>query len=133
MILIHRSLKRSEDYMRSLKSIFEVNCKTIDGVFECFNNIKNQGFILKIFESFYERKDLAIWIFESKDKKIKVGYSTLSNVDESNCWIDENQVNFKIYPIVTEIKREIMADILESVKKYYNLNEVIEIPETFKI
>lgn len=38
MILLHRSLKRSEDYMRSMRRLFEVNCKTIDGVIETFNN-----------------------------------------------------------------------------------------------
>ena len=38
MIIVHKSLKRSDDIVRSLKRYFEVNCKSIDVVIETFNN-----------------------------------------------------------------------------------------------
>lgn len=133
MILIHKSLKRSEDYMRSMKRLFEVNCKTIDGVIECFNNKKGQGFMIKVFCSYNPDNDLAVWFYESKDRKIKIAYSTRSNVDEFNSWIELGKVNFKTYPIVKNIKRDVLTDILETIKSYYNLNEEIEMPKSFSI
>ncbi len=133
MILLHRSLKRSEDYMRSMKRLFEVNCKTIDGVIETFNNKNGQGFMLKIFCSYKPENDLAVWFYESADRKIKIAYSTRSNVDEFNSWKEPEKVNFQVYPIVKDIKREVIADILKIIKSYYNLDEEIEMPKSISI
>ena len=134
MILMHKSLKRSEDIVRSLKRFFEVNCKTIDGIIETFNNSIGQGFILKTFQSYDKSNDLVIWIFESlKDKNIQVGYGNHSNLDEYNNWIDKNNVNFKYYPIVADVKKEIVLNIYDNIKKYYDLNEEIEMPKKINI
>lgn len=134
MILLHRSLKRSEDIMRSMKRFFEVNCKTIDGVIETFNNKIGQGFILKVMQSYNRDTDLVIWMFESlKDKNIQLGYSNHANVDEHNNWINKDLVNFKTYPIVKDIKREVVQNIFDNIKEYYGLNEEIEYTKEFKI
>ncbi len=123
MILMHKSLKRSEDIMRSLCRYCEVNFKSIDGVIETFNNDIGQGYILKIYQSFNTSNDLAIWFFESlKDKNIQVAYSIQKNIDGLNNWIDKEKVNFKIYPIKSEIKKTIIEDIHDIVGDYYGLN-----------
>lgn len=128
MIVFHKSLKRSDDIVRSLKWHFEVNCKSIDAVIETFNNCLEQGYMIKILKSYNRDNDLAIWIYESlKDKNIKVAYGTLSNVDKNNNWIDEKMINFKEYPIVAEIKKKIIQNIFNNVREYYGLNEVIKI------
>lgn len=128
MILFHKSLKRSDDIIKSLKRYFEVNCKSIDGVIETFNNVNEQGYMLKVFQSYNRDNDLAIWIYESlKDKNIKVAYGTLANVDKNNNWIDASKVNFKEYPIVSEIKKQIIRNIHNNIKEYYGLNENIKI------
>jgi len=128
MILFHKSLKRSDDIIKSLKRYFEVNCKSIDGVIETFNNVNEQGYMLKVFQSYNRDNDLAIWIYESlKDKNIKVAYGTLANVDRNNNWIDASKVNFKDYPIVSEIKKQIIRNIHNNIKEYYGLNESIKI------
>lgn len=131
---MHKSLKRSDDIMRSLHRYFEVNLKSIDGILEVFNNKIGQGYIFKIFESYNKNNDLVIWLFESlKDKNIQVAFSNHSNIDEHNNWIDKKKVNFKFYPIVTNIKREVIKDIDDIVKKYYGLNEEIEKSKEFLI
>ena len=50
MILMHKSLKRSDDIMRSLRNYFRINFKSIDGILEVFNNDIGQGYLFKIFQ-----------------------------------------------------------------------------------
>lgn len=134
MIVLHKSLKRSDDLMRSIKRNFEVNCKTISGVVECFNNKNLQGYIIKIFYSYNKDNDLVIWLYESlKDKNIQVAYSTLSNVDEFNNWIDKRRVNIKDYPIKAEIKSKIRQEVFDNVIKYYGLDEEIPMEKSINI
>lgn len=134
MILMHKSLKRSDDIMRSFRRFCEVNFKTLDGVLEVFNNEIGQGYVIKIFQSYNKSNDLVVWMFESlSDKNIQVAYSNHSNIDQHNSWIDKNKVNFKEYPIVKNIKRAVINDIYEIVKNYYGLTEEIEIPKGLSI
>lgn len=134
MIVLHKSLKRSEELVRSIRRKFECDCKAISGVMECFNNKDYQGYILKIMHSFNKDNDLVIWFYESlKDKNIQVAYSTVSNVDEFNNWIDKKQLNIKIYPIVKEIKRDIISDVFNNIMNYYGLDEQIEEEKSIKI
>lgn len=134
MIVLHKSLKRSDDLMRSIKRNFDVNCKTISGVIECFNNKNLQGYMIKIFHSFNRDNDLAIWLYESlKDKNIQVAYSTVSNVDEFNNWVDKKKVNIKEYPIQAEIKSKIRQEVLDNVIKYYGLDEEIPMEKSISI
>lgn len=134
MILLHKSIKRSEDYVRSLKKLFEINCKTIDGVIETFNNGREQGFVIKIYNSYNRDSDLCIWLFESLDEKnIQIAYGTHSNIDKQNNWIEKKKNNFKEYPIITDIKVRIIADLFDNIKKYYSLDEEISYETSFKI
>jgi len=134
MILMHKSLKRSDDNMRSLRRYCEVNFKTLDGVLEVFNNKIGQGYLIKVFQSYNKNNDLVVWMFESlSDKNIQVAFSNHSNVDENNNWIDKNKVNFKTYPIVKDIKKSVINDIYDIVKDYYGLNEEIEYSKGFSI
>ncbi len=85
MILMHKSLKRSDDIMRSLRRYFELNFKTIDGVLEVFNNKIGQGNLIKIFKSYNRSNDLVVWMFKSlNDKNIQIAFSNHSNIDEHN-------------------------------------------------
>lgn len=134
MILMHKSLKRSDDIMRSLRRFCEVNFKTLDGVLEVFNNRIGQGYLIKIFQSYNRNNDLVVWMFESlKDKNIKIAFSNHSNIDEHNNWIDKNKVNFKEYPVVKDIKKTIINDIYDIFKDYYGLNEEIEYTKEMNI
>lgn len=131
---MHKSLKRSDDIMRSLRRFFEVNFKTIDGVLEVFNNNIGQGYLMKIFQSYNRSNDLVVWMFESlNDKNIQIGFSNHSNIDEHNNWIDKNRVNFKIYPITKDIKKSVISDIYDIIKDYYGLNEEIEVSKELSI
>ena len=134
MILMHKSLKRSDDIMRSLRNYFRINFKSIDGILEVFNNDIGQGYLFKIFQSYNDNNDLVIWMYESlSDKNIKIAYSIHSNVDENNNWIDEDKVNFKEYPIVKDIKKKIIKDIYDTIRDYYGFDEEIEIPKELNI
>lgn len=134
MIIMHKSLKRSDDIMRSFRRFCEVNFKTLDGVIEVFNNKIGQGYLIKVFQSYNKNNDLVVWLFESlKDKNIKIAFSNHSNIDEHNTWIDKNKVNIKTYSIVKDIKKTIINDIYDIVKDYYGLNEEIEYTNDLKI
>lgn len=126
MILTHKSLKRSEDIMKSFRRFCEVNFKALDGVIEVYNNKIGQGYLIKIFQSYNKNNDLVVWIFESlAEKNIQTAFSTHSNIDNNN-WITKNKVNFKIYPIKKDIKKKIINDLYEIIKNYYGLNEEIK-------
>lgn len=131
---MHKSLKRSDDIMRSLRRYFELNFKSADGVIEVFNNKIGQGFVIKIFQSYNKNNDLVMWMYESlKDKNIQIAFSTHSNLDEHNNWISKDKVNFKAYRIVKNIKKSIITDIHDIIMDYYGLNEEIEMPKEFSI
>ena len=134
MLLLHKSLKRSDDIMRSFRRFCEVDFKTIDGVVEVFNNNKYQGYVIKLFQSYNENNDLAIWIFESQvDKNIVIAYSTRANIDDVNNWKKAKEVNCKSYPIKAEIKRKIISDMHQTISDYYGLNEEIEKPKSLQL
>ena len=127
MILTHKSLKRSEDIMKSFRRFCEVNFKALDGVIEVYNNKIGQGYLIKIFQLYNKNNDLVVWIFESlAEKNIQTAFSTHSNIDNNNNWITKNKVNFKIYPIKKDIKKKIINDLYEIIKNYYGLNEEIK-------
>lgn len=134
MIILHKSLKRSEELARSIRRKFECDGKAISGVMECFNNKDIQGYLLKIYHSFNKNNDLVIWLYESlKEKNIQVAYSTLSNVDEFNNWIDKEKLNIKEYPIIKEIKKDIVSEVFNNIINYYGLDERIEEDKSLKI
>lgn len=129
---MHKSLKRSDDIMRSMRRYFEVNFKTIDGILEVFNNNIGQGYLIKIFRSYNKRNDLVVWMFESlKEKNIQIAFSTHANIDKQNNWIEKDKVNFKTYPIIKDIKKSIIQDMHDIIKDYYGLNQDIEITKEF--
>ena len=130
MIILHKSLKRSDAIIKSLQSYFSIDFKSVDGIVEMFNNASEQGYILKIYRSYNRDNDLVIWIYESlKNMNIQLGYSNMSNVDENNNWIDKNKINFKVYPIVKNIKPVIINETVDNIIKYYNLDVEIEKPK----
>lgn len=134
MLLMHKSLKRSEDIMRSFRRYAEVNFKEIDGIIECFNNKIGQGYIIKIFDSYNKENDLVVWIFESlNEKNIQIAFSIHNNIDDQNNWINKEKVNFKRYPIKKDIKRNIILDVCDLIKDYYGFNEEIEQPKEINI
>ena len=92
MILMHKSLKRNDDIMRSFRRYCEDNFKTLDGVLKVFNNEIGQGYMIKIFQSYNKSNDLVVWMFELlSDKNIQVAYSNHSNIDHHNNWIDKKK------------------------------------------
>ncbi len=127
MLILHKSLKRSDDIIKSFRRMCEVDFKEIDGIIEVFNNKIGQGYLLKIFSTYNNYNDLVIWIYESLDeKKINVAFSSHANVDANNNWIDVENVNFKKYSIIKDIKIGIINDIKDIVGAYYGLNDKIE-------
>lgn len=127
MLILHKSLKRSDDIMKSFRRMCEVDFKEIDGIIEVFNNKIGQGYLLKIFSTYNNYNDLVIWIYESLDeKKINIAFSSHANVDANNNWIDVENVNFKKYSIIKDIKISIINDIKDIVGAYYGLNDKIE-------
>ena len=122
MLILHKSLKRSDDIMKSFRRMCEVDFKEIDGIIEVFNNKIGQGYLLKIFSTYNNYNDLVIWIYESLDeKKINVAFSSHANVDANNNWLDVENVNFKKYSIIKDIKIGIINDIKDIVGAYYGL------------
>lgn len=114
MILMNKSLKRSDDIMRSLRRNFEVNNKSIDGVLDVFYNKIGQGYLLKTYQSYNKSNDLVIWMFidsmrerlNKKDKEKRLLEQTIANHLRTlnsilNFWVSKKLLSVNPYNDVT--------------------------------
>ena len=62
MIVKHKCLNYSERVIKSVIDKCNKEFKGVDGILEVFNNSREQGFVLKIYDSFDPTYDTCIWV-----------------------------------------------------------------------
>jgi hypothetical protein len=119
MIKKHNSLVRAEKILNSFKNSTYQN-DTLDGVIEAFKQSNRQGYVLKIYKNYEPDSDICLWVYEDrKAKKIYVIQGTHNNCDELNNYCGYN-LSYKEYPIVSDIKRKIVDDMIKDVYSFYD-------------
>lgn len=93
MILWNQKLKKTIDLFRGVESEFRVRDINIDGVIESFNNGKEQGLVLVLYNKYNPNLDVCIWAYLPKERdcnnqmRIVVGKSKDRLPD--NTWSEE--------------------------------------------
>ena len=119
MIKKHNSLMRAERILNSFNNSTYYK-ENLVGVIEAFKQKDKQGYVLKIYKSYDPEQDVCLWIYEEmNNQKIYTIQGTRSNCDELNNFIGADLI-VKEYPIKTNIKKEIVKNLVDSVYSYYN-------------
>lgn len=69
MIVWNEKFKKSEDVIKAVINELYKEQLNIDGVVEIFNNGKEQGTILKVFDKYNPNLDMCIWVYMHSDRK----------------------------------------------------------------
>ena len=90
MIVWNEKVKKSEDVIKSvINELYKVQIN-IDGVAENFNNGKEQGSVLKLYDKYNPLIDLCLWVYlpsnRSMNNHIEVFVGKHINCNELNMW-----------------------------------------------
>lgn len=90
MIVWNEKIKKSEDIIKAVINELYKEVINTDGVVEVFNNGKEQGCLLKLFDKYNPNLDLCMWIFMPSDRKvnnqIEVVIGKHINCNKLNMW-----------------------------------------------
>lgn len=131
MIVWNEKLRRSEDVIKAvINQLYKENVST-DGVAESFNDGKEQGCVLKIFDKYNPVLDICFWIYLPSDRvtnnEMKVIVGKHLNCNEKNMWIGDDLEEFEFgNPKAREMHKEVRDFIIDYVKK--NLYKTREMP-----
>ncbi len=92
----------------------------LDGVVEVFKEYDKQGYIMKIFKTYDPDTDLCLWVYEDlNNKTIHTIRGNHNNCDNFNRCIGDG-LEYRQYPIVTDIKKKIVSNLTDDIYGYYN-------------
>ena len=125
MIVWNEKIKKSQDVINAvINQLYKDNINT-DGVAEIFNNGKEQGCVLKIYDKYNPNLDLCFWIYLPSDRNINNQISVVVgkhiNCNKLNMWdgVDLDSYTFED-PIAREMHKKIRDFILDSIKENMN-------------
>lgn len=119
MIKKHNSLTRAEKIINSfIISTYEND--NLDGVVEVFKETDKQGYVLKLYKAYDPGSDLCIWVYEDLNKRtIHTIMGNHNDCDEYNRCVGSD-LKYNEYPVITNIKKEIVSNLVEDIYSYYN-------------
>ncbi len=130
MIVWNEKVKKSQDVINAvINQLYKDNINT-DGVAEIFNNGKEQGCVLKIFDKYNPNLDLCFWIFmpnnRSVHNQISVVIGKHINCDKLNMWDGAELDSYTFEDkIAREMHKKVRDFILDSIKE--NMNKTRDI------
>lgn len=131
MIVWNEKVKKSEDVIRAvINQLYKENINT-DGVVEIFNNGKEQGCLLKIFDKYNPNLDLCFWIYMPEDRKINNEINVIIgkhiNCNKLNMWDGADLDSYTFSDVkAREMHNKVRDFVIDSVKE--NLNKTHDIP-----
>lgn len=132
MIVWNEKIKKSENVINAvINQLYKNNINT-DGVVETFNNGKEQGCVLKIFDKYNPSIDLCIWIYLPSNRKINNHMEVIVgrhiNCTKTNMWDD---ANLKVFTFENSSARDMHNQtrdfVVELVTK--NFDKIYDIPK----
>lgn len=90
MIVWNEKIKKSEDIIKAvINELYKIQIN-IDGVVENFNNGKEQGCVLKLFDKYSPTMDMCLWIYLPNDRQVnnhtEVIVGKHINCNKMNMW-----------------------------------------------
>jgi hypothetical protein len=99
MIIKHKSLNLSDRIFKSIIDRANKEFKGLDGIVEVFVNEREQGYVLKIYDSFDPEFDTCLWLFEMPlQDELNVIFGSRKDCMKNNAWTQElfnKRVKFK--------------------------------------
>lgn len=130
MIIWNEKIRRSEDVINSvINELYKDNINT-DGVAEIFNDGKEQGCVLKIYDKYNPNIDLCFWVYLANERpinnQITVTVGKHINCNKLNIWTG-NDIDTYIFEdnIAREMHKKVRNFILDYIKE--NMNKTRDI------
>lgn len=94
MIVWNEKVKKSQDVINAvINQLYKEDINT-DGVVEIFNDGKEQGCVLKLFDKYNPNLDMCMWVYMPNDRKINNHIELIIgrhiNCNKLNMWDGEN-------------------------------------------
>lgn len=130
MILLNEKIKKTQDVINAVINQLYKDKINTDGVVEIFNDGKEQGSVLKIFDKYNPNLDLCFWIFLPRDRtinnKIDVVIGKHRNCNKINMWDGDDLESYSFEDSnAREMHNKVRDFILDSIKE--NMNKTHDI------
>lgn len=77
---------------------------------------------MKIYKNYEPENDICVWVYEDLNKKtIHTVLGNHNNCDNLNCY-DGNNLVYNEYPVISDIKKKIVSNLVENIYEYYDKN-----------
>lgn len=136
MIVWNEKIKKSEDVIKAVINQLLKDQINTDGVVEIFNNGKEQGCVLKLFDKYNPKIDLCIWAYLPSSRKVnnhmEVVIGKHINCNKLDMWETVEGTTLDYYSFENSIAREmhnqtrdfIINIITENLEKTYNISRI---------
>lgn len=125
MIVWNEKVRKSQDVINAvINQLYKDNINT-DGVAEIFNNGKEQGCVLKIFDKYNPNLDLCFWLYMPNDRTVNNQMSVIVgkhiNCNKLNMWDGSDLDSYSFEDVkAREMHKKIRDFILDSIKENMN-------------
>lgn len=125
MILWNEKVRRSQDIVNAVVNQLLKETINTDGVAEIFNNGKEQGCVLKIFDKYNPNIDLCFWVYLPSDRtvnnQVEIIIGKHINCNKLNMWDGDNLESYRFEDNVARQMHNKARDfILDSIKESMN-------------
>lgn len=133
MVLWNEKIKKSDGVIRAVTNELLKLTVSVDGVVDYFNDGKEQGILLKIYDKYNPSLDVCFWVYlpqdRSTDNELQVIMGKHSNCNKISMWYGED---LKIETFTNSIAREmhracrdyIMQEIVDHLNRTYDIGVV---------
>ena len=125
MIVWHEKVKKSEDIVNAvINELYKENIMT-DGTVEIFNNGKEEGCVLKIFDRYNPNLDMCFWIYLPSNRKVNNEVEVIIgkhvNCNEINMWDGADLDSYTFSDgNAREMHNKVRSFIIDSIKENMN-------------
>ena len=119
LIVKKKRLNYSERVIKSVIDRCNKDFKGLDGILEVFNNTREQGFVLKVYDSYDPSYDTCIWVFEIPlQNQLNVIFGNRKDCSKENYW---NEEMFKSRITFDSLNtKEVIDMIFDYIKERYD-------------
>lgn len=133
MIVWNEKIKKSQDVIQAVINQLYKETINTDGVVEIFNNGKEQGCVLKLFDKFNPNLDLCMWVYMPSDRKvnnhIEVIIGKHINCNKLNMWDGDELESFvfensKARELHNQTRDFMLEKIKNNFERTYNISSI---------
>lgn len=133
MIVWNERIKKSEDVIKAVVNTLFKEQLNIDGVVEIFNNGKEQGVVLKVFDKYNPNLDICIWSYLPSDRKtnneMEVIIGKHINCNKLNMWDGDDLDSYtfkdpKAREMHNQTRDFIVETIIHNLEKTHDISRI---------